>query len=82
MCNFPLYNNVSFKYTPLPSVVDGLKGMPVVEYSIDGSSNKVAEMQAWVHFGNFLDECEGNDVNIYFFCRGRLHPPLGFDHDA
>ena len=42
-----------------------LKDMVTVKYSVGGSSLKVAEEQAWVHFGDFLDECEGKKLYMY-----------------
>ena len=33
-----------------------------MKYSAEDSSQRDAEMQAWVHFGDFLDESEGNEI--------------------
>ena len=36
-----------------------MKELIVIEYSEKGSSRRGSEEQAWVHFVDFLDECEG-----------------------
>ena len=39
--------------------IENLKDMVLIEYSVEGSSRKHAEERTWVHFVDFLDECEG-----------------------
>ena len=41
-----------------------LKGIFTVVYSPLGTNTKSAEEQAWVHFGDFLDECEGSEHTL------------------
>ena len=39
--------------------IDSLKQLVMVDFQEQGSNAREIEMQAWVHFGDFLDECEG-----------------------
>ena len=39
---------------------DDLKELFRITFSEEGSLLRPSEEQAWVHFGDFLDECEGN----------------------
>ena len=36
--------------------------MVCIEFSEEGHNMRSKEEQAWVHFGDFLDECEGKPV--------------------
>ena len=38
---------------------DDLKTLVNVEFSDEGSNMRKKEEQAWVHFVDFLDECDG-----------------------
>ena len=38
---------------------EDLKGLFSVEYSEEGSTARVKEVDAYVHFADFLDECSG-----------------------
>ena len=50
------------------ALIEILKDLLTVEYSAAGSNQRAAEEQSWVHFGDFLDECEGKiDFLIFFF---------------
>lgn len=39
--------------------LDDVKDLFKVLYSEDGSSERPLQEQAWIHFCDFLDECEG-----------------------
>lgn len=67
-----------------PSLAE-LKDLVVVNFSVEGSSLRRAEEQAWVNFADFLDECEEGttdcsveDVLIFFTGAAKI-PPLGFE---
>ena len=49
--------------------LDDLKDLFHVQYSEDGSSRKVKEVDTYVFFSDFLDKCYGNsfitDMHIY-----------------
>lgn len=38
---------------------EDLKDLFAVRYSEEGSNKRPAELQAWVHFCDFLDACQG-----------------------
>ena len=42
-------------------VVGALKTMLNVKFSEKGSNKRKEEEQAYVHFNDFMDECEGNN---------------------
>lgn len=46
---------------------DDLKDFFVVEYSPKGSHWRPAEEQAWLHFSDFLDECEGTSYKLCMY---------------
>jgi len=57
-------HNVQFcELLMFPSLAE-LKDLVVVNFSVEGSSLRRAEEQAWVNFADFLDECEGKE-NIF-----------------
>ena len=49
------------------ALIEILKDLLTVEYSAAGSNQRAAEEQSWVHFGDFLDECEGKIDFLIFF---------------
>lgn len=51
------YACVSVAY--LHNYSEMLKNMFITEYSDVGSNHRTLEEQAWIHFMDFLDECEG-----------------------
>ena len=44
----------------ISTLLEKLKSLFTVKYSEEGHNRREAELQAWVHFCDFLDECEGN----------------------
>ena len=41
---------------------DELKNLVCVEFSEEGHNMRSKEEAAWIHFGDFLDECEGKTM--------------------
>jgi len=39
--------------------LESLKGLLSVDYEVVGAANRASEEQTWIHFADFLDECEG-----------------------
>ena len=39
--------------------LESLKGLLSVDYEVVGTANRASEEQTWIHFVDFLDECEG-----------------------
>ena len=42
-----------------PFSADELKTLVEIEFSEEGSNLRRVEEQTWIHFVNFLDQCEG-----------------------
>ena len=60
-----IYVNVFF-------AIDALKQLVHIRYLENGSNGRDEELQAWVNFGDFVDECEGTQEihhcnNLLFF---------------
>lgn len=45
---------------------DDLKELFTILYSEEGSRERPGEEQAWMHFSDFLDECEGKSWPLPF----------------
>lgn len=69
--NFSIYNYLN------TLVVDQVKQLFLVKFSDAGSNFRKEEEQTWIHFIDFLDECEGKykwltlqSCYTFFSCRG------------
>ncbi len=47
-------------------MTDDLKELFKVSFSEEGCIAREKEEQAWIHFGDFLDECEGKKLTEFY----------------